>query len=234
MNKNLKKWLPVLITLVLIVIIIIMFNKSSLPTFTTKDNNEIPVEKVNEVIALLKDENTKNDAKNKLEELYNGHVKDDNYYIASAKITLEIENDIYAIDPLNNVKNKTEEYYRLRIRAAAGEFFTMGNVPDGLLNTAIEAANKYSDDISFQVLAGELYYDKDNYTAALYYFDKALQIDDKDVDANYYYALCIYLLGEKEEGIAYMTKAKDNYKGEDKAYKSSMENYINIMKEDKR
>ena len=64
--------------------------------------------------------------------------------------------------------------------------------------------------------------------------NKTLQIDDKNVDANYYYALNIYLLGEQEEGISYMEKAQKLYKGDDKEYKNSMSNYISIMKEGKR
>lgn len=234
MSKIIKKWLPALITLFVILIVILIFSKSSLPTLTVLTNDDVSQEKISEILDMLEDDDTKKDAQNKLDELYQDRTKDDTYYMVSAKIVLETENDIDAIAPLNHVKNKTTDYYRLRIRASAGEFFTMGAVPDGLLNTAREAAKKYSDTIDFQILAGELYYDKDNYTAALYYLDKALQIDENNVDANYYYALCIYLLGEKEEGISYMTKAKDLYKGDDKEYKNSMENYISIMEEDKR
>jgi tetratricopeptide (TPR) repeat protein len=235
MKKIIKKWLPVIITFLVIIITFILFSKSSLPSFKILTaTEEISTEKINEILKMLDDDETKKDAQNKLDELYKDHTKDDTYYMTKAKIVLETDNDINAIDPLNNVKNKTVEYYQLRVRAAAGEYFTMGAVPDGLLNTARDAAKTYSNKIEFQLLAGELYYDKDNYVAASYYLDKALQIDEDNVDANYYYALCIYLLGEKEEGISYMKKAQDLYNGDDKAYKESMENYISIMEEDKR
>ncbi len=229
----LKKWLPVIVIFIISLIFIITSN-SNLPKFNIKDEEVIPKSKIDEIIKLLDNDETKKTAMSSLDELYKDHKKDDNYYIANAKITLETNNDIEAISPLNYVKNKTIEYYKLRIRASAGEYFTMGNVPNGLLETTLEAAQKYSDTIDFQILAGELFYDKDNYTAALYYLDKALQIDENNIEANYYYSLCLYLLGDKEEGINYMSKTLNSYKGNDNEFKKSMENYINIMKEGKR
>ena len=235
MNKNLKKWLPAIITLtILLIIILITSFNNSLPTFELKEKKTIDYSKINEIIKMLDNDEEKKKASNALEELYKGYTKDDTYYLTSAKIIMETGNDIDAVGTLNYVNNKTVEYYKLMVRATAGQFFTMGQVPDGLLNTAIDASEKYSNNIDFQLLAGKLYYDKDNYTAALYYLDKALQIDENNVDANYYYALCIYILGEQQEGISYMTKAQKLYKGNDSEYKKSMSNYIDIMKEGKR
>lgn len=234
MNKTLKKWLPAIITLcVILIVILISSGKKSLELNTT-EQVKIDYSKIEEILKMLENDDTKGNAANTLNELYKDHEKDDLFYLTSAKIIMATDNDINAVSSLNNVKNKTDEYYRLRIRATAGQFFTMGEVPNDLLETSIEAANKYTDEIDFQILAGELYYDKDNYTAATYYLDKALQIDENNVDANYYYALNIYVLGEKEDAISYMEKAKKLYKGDDEEYKKAMDNYIDIMKEGKR
>ena len=233
MNK-IFKLLPALILLIVISIVIILHSNSSLPTFKFEELESVDISKISEIVKMLEDDNKKGNAQKELDTLYQGKNKDDIYYLTQAKIVMETGNDVEALSPLNNVKNKTIEYYGLRVRAAAGEYFTYGNVPNGLLNTTLEAASKYSDNIDFQLLAGKLYYDKDNYTASLYYLDKALQIDEDNVDANYYYALCIYLLGEQEEGINYMKKAQSLYKGDDKVYKESMTNYIDLMKEGKR
>lgn len=234
MNKTLKKWLPAIITIcVIIFILLISINKKSL-MLNTSEQTSIDYSRIEEILKMLESDDKKGDATNALNELYKEHEKDDVYYLTSAKIIMATDNDINAISSLNNVKNKTDEYYRLRIRATAGQFFTMGEVPNDLLETSVEAANKYTDEIDFQILAGELYYDKDNYIAATYYLDKAFQIDENNVDANYYYALNIYALGEQEEAISYMKKAKKIYKGDDEEYKKSMDNYLEIMKEGKR
>lgn len=234
--SNIKKWLPAIGTLGLIIIIILisLICKSSLPNFTIGEESTIDIKEINKIISMLDSDDTKSKANDALNELYKDHIKDDTYYLTSAKIIMANENDVYAVDTLRNVKNKTVEYYGLMIRATSGAFFTMGEVPNDLLNTAIEAANSYANNIDFQLLAGKLYYDKDNYTAAMYYLDKALQIDSSNVDANYYYGLAIYLLGEEEEGISYMEEAKRLYKGDDEAYKESMNNYISLMKDGKR
>ena len=234
MNKTLKKWLPAIITVCIIIIIILISSKKNSLVLNTVEQKNVDYSKIEGILQMLEKDDTKGNAANVLNELYNGFEKDDVYYLTSAKIIMETGNDIDAVSTLNNVKNKTEDYYRLRIRATAGQFFTLGEVPNDLLETSIEAANKYSDEVDFQVLAGELYYDKDNYVGAIYYLDKALQIDDKNVDANYYYALSIYILGEQEEGISYMEKAQKLYNGDDEEYKKSIENYIDIMKEGKR
>ena len=232
MNENLKKWLPLIVVFV-VLLIGLLISKNSLPTLKV-EKEVVDISKVNEIVKMLSDENEKKNAQSALDELYKDKTKDDTYYLVSARIIMENGNDVDAVGTLNNVKNRNEEYYKLMVRSTSGEFFTMGRVPDSLLNTAIEAANKYTDNIDFQLLTGKLFYDKDNYTGALYYLDKTLQIDDKNVDANYYYALNIYLLGEQEEGISYMEKAQKLYKGDDKEYKNSMSNYISIMKEGKR
>lgn len=233
--SNIKKWLPAIATLglILIIIFISLICKSKLPNFKIEES-EIDIKEINKIISMLDSDDTKSKANDALNELYKDHIMDDTYYLTSAKIIMANDNDIYAVGTLRNVKNKTDEYYYLMIRATSGAFFTMGEVPNDLLDTAIEAANNYANNIDFQLLAGKLYYDKDNYTAALYYLDKALQIDSSNVDANYYYGLSIYLLGENEEGISYMEEAKRLYKGEDEAYKEAMDNYITLMKEGKR
>ena len=234
--SNIKKWLPAIVTLglILVIMLISLICKSSLPNFTIGEESTIDIKEINKIISMLDSNDTKSRANDALNELYKDHIKDDTYYLTSAKIIMANENDVYAVDTLRNVKNKTVEYYGLMIRATSGAFFTMGEVPNDLLNTAIEAANSYANDIDFQLLAGKLYYDKDNYTAAMYYLDKALQIDSSNVDANYYYGLAIYLLGEENEGISYMEEAKRLYKGDDEAYKESMDNYISLMKDGKR
>ena len=233
MSKFLK-WLPLLGVLIVILLVIVTNMSYSLPTFDVKQEESINYDKLKEIIELLKDDEKKSSAQGELDKLYEGKTKDDIYYLASAKITMENDNDVYAVSSLNQVKGRTLDYYNLRIRATAGEFFTQGKVPDGLLNTAVEAASRYADNIDYQLLVGKLYYDKNNYTAALYYLDKALQIDEENVDANYYYALSIYILGEQEEGLNYMKKAQSLYKGEDKAFKQAMKDYLSIMKEGKR
>ena len=234
MNRTLKKWLPAIITIcIILIVILISCKKNTLMLNVTKVSN-IDYSKIEEIVKMLESDDTKGNAANELNELYKDQEKDDVFYLTSAKIIMATDNDINAVSSLNYVKNKTDEYYRLLIRATAGQFFTMGEVPNDLLNTSIEAANKYTDEIDFQLLAGELYYDKDNYIGALYYLDKALQIDGNNVDANYYYALNLYVLGEQEEAISYMEKAKKLYKGDDEEYKKAMDNYIDIMKEGKR
>ncbi len=233
MNKLLK-WLPIPIVLIVIVVVILLHSNSSLPTFDVKKEELVDTTKIKDIIKLLDDEDKKSTAQSELDKLYEGKTRDDLYYLTASKITMETGNDIDAVGTLNYVKTRSEEYYNLRIRATAGQFFTQGEVPSDLLNTTLDAASKYADNIDYQLLAGKLYYDKDNYTAALYYFDKALQIDEDNVDANYYYALNIYILGEKEEGINYMKKAQSLYKGNDKAYKQAMKDYLDVMKEGKR
>ena len=234
--SNIKKWLPAIVTLglILIIMFISLICKSTLPSLIIEEESKIDIKEINKIISMLDSDDTKAKANDALNELYKDHIKDDTYYLTSAKIIMANENDIYAVGTLRNVKNKTVEYYGLMIRATSGAFFTMGEVPSDLLDTAIEAANNYANNIDFQLFAGKLYYDKDNYTAAIYYLDKALQIDSSNVDANYYYGLAIYLLGEDEAGISYMEEAKRLYKGDDEAYKESMDNYITLMKDGKR
>ena len=236
MNNNIKKWLPALISIfiILLFIIISLIGKSTLPLLSVKDKKSVDINEVNKILATLDNDNEKSEAEDKLEKLYSDCIKDDVYYLAKGKIIMANSNKIDAVGVLNNVKNKTDEYYRLMILSTSGEYFTMGRVPDRLLDTSIEAANKYSNSIDFQLLAGELYYDKDNYTAAIYYLDRALQIDPDNIDGNYYYGLSIYLLGEKEIGLSYMEDVKKLYKGNDTEFKKSIDNYINIMKEGKR
>ena len=235
MANKILKWLPGLVVFLIILIVMLISLKATLPTFEVQgETSTIDHSRIVEIIKLLDDEEKKNTAQSELDKLYEGLSKDDAYYLASAKIKMETGNDIYAISILDNVKEHTPEYYGLRIRSAAGEYFTMGQVPNGLLNTALEAANTYPNEIDFQILAGQLYYDKNNYYGSTYYLDKALQIDEDSVEANYYYALSIYLLGEKDEGINYMKKAQSLYKGDDQVFKEAMSNYINIMKEGKR
>jgi tetratricopeptide (TPR) repeat protein len=228
------KWLPLLGVFIITLVVIFIHLDYSLPTFDVKKEESIDYSKVKEIIDLLADEEKKSTAQNELNKLYEGKTKDDIYYLASARITMETDHDINGLYNLDQVKNRNLDYYNLRIRATAGEFFTQGKVPDRLLSTSLEAASKYADNIDYQLLAGKLYYDKNNYTASLYYLDKALGIDENNVDANYYYALSIYLLGEQEEGINYMKKAQSLYKGEDKAFKKAMKDYLEIMKEGKR
>lgn len=233
--KKILKWLPcIIVFIVIIIIMLVSLNKSNLPILSVKDKTSVDINEINKIIDMLKSDDTKGKASDKLEELYKNHSKDDIYYLTSAKIIMTNSNDVEAVGTLKNVKNKTPEYYNLMIRATSGEYFTYGQVPNSLLNTAIEAATSYSNNIDYQILLGELYYDKDNYTAAVYYLDKALQIDSSNVDANYYYALSIYLLGEDEIGLSYMEYAKELYKGDDIEFKKSIENYISLMKEGKR
>ena len=232
---NIKRWLPAFISLgfIVLVIIISLTSTSNLPTFSIEDEYKIDKNEINNIIKML-DTDNKSNAKTKLDELYKNHTKDDDYYLTDAKIIMATSNKIDAVGTLENVVNRTEEYYDLMLNATAGEFFTYGKVPDRLIDTAIEAANKNANNIKYQILAGELFYDKDNYSASIYYLDKALQINPSNVDANYYYALNIYLLGEQEVGIAYMEEAKKLYKGDDTEFKNSIDNYISLMKEGKR
>ena len=236
MNNTIKKWLPAIIIcgIVILALLIGLIRGSKLPTFKFDDEKIVDKAKLDEIAKMLEDDNTKGNAKTKLDELYKDISKDDNYYLMSARITMATDNEVYAVSDLNYVENHNVEYYALMVKATAGQFFTMGEVPTALLDTAVEAASKYSDIADFPLLAGELYYDKDNYYAALYYLDKALLVDPENVDALYYYSLCTYILGDKDEAIKYMEKAKSNYKGDDKKLKSSMDNYISIMKEGKR
>lgn len=236
MKNNIKKWLPGIIALsiVIIVIIISLILGTKLPTLTLKEKASVSSKEIERIVNMLSSDDTKKNAESELNKIYEAIQKDDTYYLTMAKIIMANDNVINAVGTLNYVKNKTNEYYALMIKSTAGEFFTMGNVPTRLMHTAKEAANAYSNDINFQILAGELYYDKDNYIAALYYLDKALQIDPNNVDANYYYGLSIYLIGETEIGLSYMKDAQKLYKGNDKEFKKSIDNYIKLMEEGKK
>ena len=236
MNNTLKKWLPAIIVcgIVIIALFIGLIRGNKLPTFKLDDEKIVDKSKLDEIAKMLEDENTKKEAQAKLDELYKDTSKDDAYYLMSARIIIATDNAVNAVGTLNNVENHNVEYYALMVKATSGQFFTMGEVPSALLDTAVEAASKYANIADFPLLAGELYYDKDNYYAALYYLDRALLVDPKNVDALYYYSLCTYILGEKDEAIKYMEEAKKNYNGDDKELKKSIDNYISIMKEGKR
>ena len=232
----LKKWISsIIVTFVILVSIIVTLTfGSKLPKFEANDESIVSSKDLTKIVNMLSDEKTKKNAESALNELYQDKKKDDNYYITLAKIVMANSNNVDALSPLYNVKNRTEEYYALSIKAAAGEFFTMGNVPDGLLKTAIEATKKYAGNADFALLTGELYYDKDNYYAAIYYLNKALQVEPNNVEALYYYGLSTYLLGDTDSGILYMEKAQNVYKGKDEEFKKSISNYIDLMKEGKR
>lgn len=227
-----KKYLPLIITLVVILlsILISLIHGVNIKEFAF-DSKKVDIDKVNEVLSLLDNDETKGKAESELNTLYEGVSKDDTYYLSLAKITMATDNIINATSPLNNVKIKTKEYYSLRLKSESGAFFTYGEVPSGLLSVAKEAYETYTDEFAFALLLGELYYDKDLYLSSIYYLDKALELEPDNTDALYYYALAIYQYGDEENGISYMQKALDSYKGDDKEYIQSMSNYIKIMKE---
>ena len=84
-----------------------------------------------------------------------------------------------------------------------------GKVNSQICDTAQDAAYDYPFEPYFMYMAGYTCYETDKYVQAAYYLGKALDMEPDNPYANYYYALNSYVLGNTEQGLAFLDYAEE-------------------------
>ena len=174
------------------------------------------------------------DAKLAIEQFRLGDGNSDTYNILQAMYTLASETDryeqAYAKRYLDYVKVKTPTYYRLMIETMYVTPVGSARFPYQMLGIVQEAAMAYPYDAEFQQLAGVFSYHNDLYETALYFLTRALELEPENPYSLYYYALSTYLVGNVEEGKAYLAQAK-LFAGDDADLRTSIGTYQQYMQE---
>lgn len=151
----------------------------------------------------LIDEGKYDEAKTALNELPYSTEKT----MLQGKIQLAQEDYYNAAITLSQIKDKDEECYEMLLRARL--FQNGGKVNSQICDTAQDAAYDYPFEPYFMYMAGYTCYETDKYVQAAYYLGKALDMEPDNPYANYYYALNAYVLGNTEQGSAFLDHAEE-------------------------
>lgn len=127
--------------------------------------------------------------------------------LLQGKIQLAQEDYYNAAGTLAQIKEKDEECYEMLLKARL--FQNGGKVNSQICDTAQDAAYDYPFEPYFMYMAGYTCYETDKYVQAAYYLGKALDMEPDNPYANYYYALNSYVLGNTEQGLAFLDYAEE-------------------------
>ena len=127
--------------------------------------------------------------------------------LLQGKIQLAQEDYYNAAGTLAQIKEKDEECYEMLLRARLFQY--SGKVNSQICDTAQDAAYDYPFEPYFMYMAGYTCYETDKYVQAAYYLGKALDMEPDNPYANYYYALNSYVLGNTEQGLAFLDYAEE-------------------------
>lgn len=156
-----------------------------------------------EKVETLIDEGKYDEAKTALNELPYSTEKT----MLQGKIQLAQEDYYNAAITLSQIKDKDEECYEMLLRARL--FQNGGKVNSQICDTAQDAAYDYPFEPYFMYMAGYTCYETDKYVQAAYYLGKALDMEPDNPYTNYYYALNAYVLGNTEQGSAFLDHAEE-------------------------
>lgn len=153
--------------------------------------------------------------------------------LLQGEILLAQEDYYNAAGTLAQIKEKDEECYEMLLRASM--FQNGGKVNSQICDTAQDAAYDYPFDPYFMYMAGYTCYETDKYVQAAYYLGKALDMEPDNPYANYYYALNAYVLGNTEQGLAFLDYAEKcaREQGGFKEIIDSVPEYRTLMEEGK-
>lgn len=156
-----------------------------------------------EKVETLIDEGKYDEAKTALSKLSYSSEKP----LLQGKILLAQEDYYNAAATLAQIKEKDEECYEMLLRARLFQY--SGKVNSQICDTAQDAAYDYPFEPYFMYMAGYTCYETDKYVQAAYYLGKALDMEPDNPHANYYYALNSYVLGNTEQGLAFLDYAEE-------------------------
>ena len=193
------------------------------------EKNRIPDTNVILEIEELIDEEKYDEAKT----LVNKLQYSDEKIKLQGKILLAQDDYYNAANTLNQIKEKDKESYEMLLRARLFQY--KGKVNNLICNIAQDAAYDYPFESYFMYMAGYTCYETDKYVQAAYYLGKALDMEPDNPYANYYYALNAYVLGNTEQGLAFLDYAEKCAKkqGNLEILIESISEYRTLMEEGK-
>ena len=145
------------------------------------------------------------DAREYLETFDEVYGKSDRSALLNARTYLEAKEYDSAIKELQNVSEKGYDYYYLLLRA----YSKKSDIDfDQMYDTALEAADRLSENAEMQLLAGAACFEKKEFARALHYYGQAFILKPKDYLAPYYMARCFYELGDSEQTKLFLQKAQ--------------------------